>query len=921
MHSPLLFESSIRRILPALLLLATPAVAQEALRQGQETLRLEVQPPDFRFQFQPRFKVPGQRSLALALGGGAAKGIAHAGVLQRMEEEGLPPDSIAGTSMGAYMGGMYAVGYSGLSIQTLFQRMDFGGVLLDRQRRDVGETLWEQETRTATLFSVEIDRKDGLSFEPGASSGLELKRLLQWLLSRGLYYGGADFDHLRVPFRAVSTDLQLGMADAPAKGSLVDAVRASLSIPGMFRPVMVNGHQHVDGILVENLPVLEAKAMNPKGLVIAVEVGGQLDAVRKSSVFGVMLRTLDVSIEERTRFSRRAADVLLRPDTSKVGYLDFFKQVPAVVAMGRDAFDQHREDLERGLYGPEGEMPVRGDPPLIDAPGELRGALSELIHAVLPAPGQPLLKRHYYRLLRRVHGLGIAKDASVSFDSDGNSVLHVSAQAVLGKVILECPEEWRPLLTSALEAEPVQPGRPFNPAAFGRALDRFLLETTLLYRPTLSFEGTAFDEASGSLRVVVREPRIAGVQVVAGILPDSDTRYLERLLTPLNNGPMDSRRIFERVSLAEVRLNLEEVAIGGRGEDAGPVLIMTPVLKQRLTVDAALAYESTWGFHAGLSAQARNFFGTRAILGFQASTNRLQDSVDLDLARGFHRAPRSGLRFFANHFEQHFLTESLVTPAVLAPVSAILADRSVRERGFGFGYYQRFGGRDQGLWRLDLSRRWSALLPGIEGLSFPSFDTAQLSAEWDNFDRYTFPSEGTLIRIMGAEGKVRGASSSPREPLHYAYLRGREILPLLEWMSLDLDLESGLGWKLPLSRWYSVGGPSFILGTPSAGYLTPNFALLRVGVPLRVANLFGLSIQVEPRLDFGFLGSTEPTALRQGSRVRGAGLVTRTEVGRFFVELAVGRAAFAAEGQDFKGQGAHLNLLVGTRPYDLWRRR
>ena len=155
-----------RRIFFAvLLLLAVPVIAQEPLR-------LDIQPPDYRLHFLPRFKAPGQRSLALALGGGGAKGIAHAGVLQRLEEEGLQPDTIAGTSIGAYMGSMYAVGYSGFSIQALMEHLDLGVILLDHQRRDLGETLWEQETRTATIFSVEVDRRDGLSFEPGASSGL-----------------------------------------------------------------------------------------------------------------------------------------------------------------------------------------------------------------------------------------------------------------------------------------------------------------------------------------------------------------------------------------------------------------------------------------------------------------------------------------------------------------------------------------------------------------------------------------------------------------------------------------------------------------------------------------------------------------------------------------------------------------------------
>ena len=165
---------------------------------------------------------------------------------------------------------------------------------------------------------------------------------------------------IRDRFRAVSTNLQKGSADAPREISIVDAVRASMCIPGMFRPVVFGGHQHVDGMLVENLPVYQAKEMDPGALVLAVEVGSQLDRVRSSTVFSVLLRTLDVTIEERTRFSRLAADVLLRPDTTRMDYLEFNKQVPEGVALGRKSFDVHLPHLEEKLYGKDGDAAAPG---------------------------------------------------------------------------------------------------------------------------------------------------------------------------------------------------------------------------------------------------------------------------------------------------------------------------------------------------------------------------------------------------------------------------------------------------------------------------------------------------------------------------------------------------------------------------------
>ena len=897
--------------------MAQGAVAE--LPQPPLTLRLDTRSPDFQFTFKPTAKAPGQRRLALALGGGAAKGIAHAGVLQRLEEEGLPPDSIAGTSMGAFMGGMYGVGYSGYTLQDLLQRVDLGAVLLDRQRRSLGETLWEQETQTATIFSMEYNRRDGFSFEPGSSSGLELKRSLQWLLSRGLYYAGPDLDRLRVPFRAVSTNLQKGTADAPKNVSIVDAVRASMCIPGMFRPVVFGGEQHVDGMLVENLPVYESKRMDPAAVVLGVEVGSQLDAVKSSTVFSVLLRTLDVTIEERTRLSRLAADVLLRPDTTKLGYLEFNKQVPEGVELGRRSFDEHLLDLEIRLYGTEGDLPAPGGTPILDGPAELLPALRALADRSLPQDA-PRTRRDYYRWLRRIHAAGLAREAAVLFAEEHPPLLWIEPHPPLRALRLDVPEDWRGHLTGALRREDVQVGTHFNPARLGRALDRFLLEAAMAYRSTLDLRATRFDPATGVLDVSVREPRVAGIRIAPGILRPGDERYLARLMSYLQGEPLDARRLFLHTAMAESRLNLEELVLGGEASDAGPVLIFTPVPRQRLTFDVSLAYESTWGFHAGVDSHMQNFLGTGSSFELQASTNRLQDSLAFEFSRAFRNAPRLAVRLFAASFQQRFLPEGLRSPAVLSPFATILSDRTLRAQDLGVGLQQRFGAGDRGLGRLDFSRRWSDILPGFEGLATTVTDHVQLSGEWDDFDRYTFPTRGRSLRALAGQGRDRAGSVHP-ESSQWFYGRGQGYFPVLSGASLHLDAETGLGWNLPLDRWYSLGGPGFLLGTRSAGFLAPSFAVVRMGLPVRLADMFGFNTWLEPRLDAGYLGGGEPRQLREGTRVRAVGASLRTEIGRFYVEVAAGRSWLAPEGLSFRSTGDSVNLLVGTRPWDLWKRR
>jgi hypothetical protein len=273
---------------------------------------------------------------------------------------------------------------------------------------------------------------------------------------------------------------------------------------------------------------------------------------------------------------------------------------------------------------------------------------------------------------------------------------------------------------------------------------------------------------------------------------------------------------------------------------------------------------------------------------------------------------------FARHFAQRFLPEGLEEPALLAPFSSILADRTLRSRDLGLGLFRRFGARDQGLWRLEAGRRWTALLPGLEGDTREASEGIQTSLEWDSFDRYAFPTAGTLVRVSAGQGRSREEGG---ESFKHAYFRLRHVRPVGRRIGASLDLEGGLGWDLPLDRWYSMGGPPFLQGTRSAGFLTPNFAVLRLGFPIRIARFFGLQAQLEPRYDVGYLGALWPADLQESVRARGYGLALRTEAGRFYVELAAGKAETASEGQPFRSKGAILNLLVGTRPFDLWQRR
>ena len=319
-----------------------------------------------------------------------------------------------------------------------------------------------------------------------------------------------------MPFRAVTTDLQTGHAFAPDRGDLASAVCASMSVPGILSPVFWDGDQLVDGMLVQNLPVETARSLDPQAAVLAVEVGQGLESAYRTSLLGLAFRALDVSIENRTEISRRAADLVLKPNTKAITYLEFHRQVQAAVQEGRAAFDRNLDALEDLLYGPEAALPAPGGVPVVRGPAPLRARAMELAAATLPDGAR--LNRHYLRWMRRILAEGSARRVDLEFTEAG-PVLTLEPYPMLRRVEVTGPEAWTGLCGNLLEDFQVQAGAAYNPVSLGRCLDTLVLRSSLMGRPWLKVERTSFDPDQGVLQVHLREVWPQHFQVQGDRLP------------------------------------------------------------------------------------------------------------------------------------------------------------------------------------------------------------------------------------------------------------------------------------------------------------------------------------------------------------------------------------------------------------------
>ena len=266
-----------------------------------------------------------QPKIGLVLSGGAARGLAHVGVLKALEEQGIHIDAIAGTSMGAVIGGLYASGYKIDELEKLALSIDWQEALSDSPAREDVPFRRKQDDRDFLVRQKLSFRDDGsLGLPLGVIQGQNLALLLESLLAHSSDV--RDFDKLPIPFRAVATDIVSGEKVVFRKGHLPQVIRASMSIPAVFAPVEINGQLLVDGGMVDNIPVDVAREMGVD-LVIVVDIGTPLRGRKElNTVFDILNQSITLMTRSNSEVqlaTLKPDDILIKPSLASIGATDF----------------------------------------------------------------------------------------------------------------------------------------------------------------------------------------------------------------------------------------------------------------------------------------------------------------------------------------------------------------------------------------------------------------------------------------------------------------------------------------------------------------------------------------------------------------------------------------------------------------------
>jgi NTE family protein len=383
--------------------------------------------------------------VGLVLSGGGARGAAHIGVLETLEELQVPIDCVAGTSFGAIVGGLYASGVSIDEMKQSINEIDWDTVLSNGVPRS-DQTFRRKQDNESFLIPYQIGIQDGkLKQPPGLIDNANLSRVIIGLLKNKR--PNVDFDKLPIPFRAVAANFANGDEVILKNGNLADAIIASMSVPALFPVFTINDVQLVDGGVANNVPISVAKDMCADIVIVSnLSVPPEEEADKFGSFTGVVSQLVSILTYKNTRDQLRlmneaAGDIMIKPDLKDFGFIEF-KRSREIIQKGKEAAialssklsnlsvsdsvwqhyaaNRHNSEPDRNIIIEE--IQLANNSPLSD---------KILLNTLNLKTGIPLDNIQLEKGLSEVYGLGYFDTIKYTIDknAEGEDVLNIEADS------------------------------------------------------------------------------------------------------------------------------------------------------------------------------------------------------------------------------------------------------------------------------------------------------------------------------------------------------------------------------------------------------------------------------------------------------------------------------------------------------------
>lgn len=377
---------------------------------------------------------PTRPKLGLVLSGGGAMGMAHVGAIQTLEKLGIRPDLVVGTSMGSIVGGLYASGMDGAELEHAVETMNWD-LIFDTSPPREGLTYREKQLQAAFPVKASVGVAGTRLRSPDALISdanllLELRRLVR------VRAAVPTFDDLPIPFRAVATDIETGQKVVLGRGELAGAMRASMSVPGVFAPYSLDGRLLVDGGMSDNVPIDVAREMGADVVIVVATQTPMLPADQLRSLGGILGQTVTMLIlanERQQLATLKPSDVLISVNTGNLTAADF-KRGAEFIAIGKAASEKQLGGLQRiaALRPEHPAISIDKPPPTIDyvrVENDSRLSDQILLRRIEPFTGKPMAPDEVGRAMRDIYAMGMFSrvDYRIEEGADGRTGLVVNA--------------------------------------------------------------------------------------------------------------------------------------------------------------------------------------------------------------------------------------------------------------------------------------------------------------------------------------------------------------------------------------------------------------------------------------------------------------------------------------------------------------
>jgi NTE family protein len=833
--------------------------------------------------------------VGLVLSGGGARGMSQIGVLKALERHGVPIDFISGTSMGAIIGGLYASGWTTAEIESIALHTDWDEVL--SLVEDTRRTELFPDQKVAVDRSFLVVRFKGFQpvIPPAVSSGQRLTNMLSTLTLQSLYHPNPSFDDLKIPFRAVATDLISGKRVVQSEGSLAEALRATTTVPLLFTPIEKDGMQLVDGGLVTNIPVDVAQDAGCD-IVIAVDATSGLrrsDEMKTpwetaDQIMGIMMQLSNEEQLER-------ADVVITPEVGR-HLSSNFSGIDSLLRLGQETAERQvptihalYEEKRVELLGLEQASP----PPVFPA-GEVSfsgawvpDSLMDHIRGEAHSRGITLedVKDH----VNLIYALGDFRDvqAEIVWDSVSTRVTYsLNHNPVLREVRVLDGEN----IPAELLEEPFGPliGRPLNNRTARPALESVLRRYREQGYSLARIDTLEFDH--GVLTATINEGLIERIDV------EGETRtkdwYILREF-PLKDGDVfDIQKAREGISNINGTTLFEYVYLEVAYRDRRPLLTLRVKERPSQMMRFGLRADIERNIQGSVEYSDANWRGAGMQIGLSITGG--PRNVDLvgqfSIRRLFDTYLTIGLRAFAG-FRDNYLYAQVAQPGEnrweLEQVGEYREQRYGGDLTFGsqlerFGNaFVRYGLQDVRV----IDRRNTPQLEDRYRLS-----TLTVGTVIDSKNRYPFPTEGIGLDVSYEIASER-LGTTPGVGYNALRLMYENYLPMGSRFAFHPILTVGFADKtMPLGEQFRLGGRDMLFGTREDERRGRQLLLLNLEFRYRLPFRILFDSYLRFRYDLGTI-SKVPEEIKLNTLRHGIGL-------ELAIDTPIG-PAYASAGQAF----------------------